>query len=133
MSKAEVEYSLEPYDSLMGSLEDYAELAIQYGYVTLFVAGFPLAPLLAFLSNLVEIRTDGWKLLHAHRCEEDASYVVIYSAYDVFHVDVCWVAQACSAIGSAGYRHLDEYFAADLHHISSHQCGHHLLHNGYIR
>lgn len=51
----------------MGSLEDYAELAIQYGYVTLFVAAFPLAPLLAYISNIVEIRTDGWKLLHAFR------------------------------------------------------------------
>ena len=67
MSPAEAEYSLESYDALMGSLEDYAELAIQYGYVTLFVAAFPLAPLFAFFSNIVEIRTDGWKLLHAYR------------------------------------------------------------------
>lgn len=44
-----------------------SELAIQYGYVTLFVSAFPLAPLLSLLSNVVEIRTDGWKLLHAYR------------------------------------------------------------------
>lgn len=67
ISKAEMEFSLETYDPLMGTLEDYAELAIQYGYVTLFVAAFPLAPFLAYVSNVVEIRTDGWKLLHAFR------------------------------------------------------------------
>jgi hypothetical protein len=42
-------------------------LAIQYGYVTLFVSAFPLAPFLSLFSNIVEIRTDGWKLLHAYR------------------------------------------------------------------
>lgn len=67
MSKAESQYTLEEYDAMMGAIDDYAELAIQYGYVTLFVAAFPIAPLLAFGSNIVEIRTDGWKLLHAYR------------------------------------------------------------------
>lgn len=34
-------------------------VAIQYGYVTLFVAAFPLTPLLALLNNFVEIRLVG--------------------------------------------------------------------------
>ncbi|XP_012874171.1 PREDICTED: anoctamin-6 [Dipodomys ordii] len=35
---------------------------IQFGFVTLFVASFPLAPLLALVNNILEIRVDGWKL-----------------------------------------------------------------------
>ena len=58
---------METYDPLMGALEDYAELIIQYGYVTLFVSAFPLAPLLALISNYVEIRMDGSKLLYNFR------------------------------------------------------------------
>ena len=85
---------METYDPLMGALEDYAELVIQvphthlpyyrlppslycgcvnsccrgqYGYVTLFVGAFPLAPLLALVSNYVEIRMDGYKLLRVFR------------------------------------------------------------------
>lgn len=36
---------------------------IQYGFTTIFVAAFPLAPLLALLSNLVEIRLDAIKMV----------------------------------------------------------------------
>ena len=36
---------------------------MQFGYVTLFSAAFPLAPMLAFLSNYVQIRLDAWKVL----------------------------------------------------------------------
>ncbi len=35
---------------------------IQFGFVTLFVASFPLAPLLALFNNLCEIRVDAWKI-----------------------------------------------------------------------
>lgn len=35
---------------------------IQFGFVTLFVASFPLAPLLALFNNMLEIRLDAWKL-----------------------------------------------------------------------
>lgn len=35
---------------------------IQFGFVTLFVASFPLAPLLALVNNMLEIRLDAWKL-----------------------------------------------------------------------
>lgn len=34
---------------------------IQYGFVTIFVAAFPLAPLLALLNNIFEIRLDAYK------------------------------------------------------------------------
>jgi anoctamin-10/anoctamin-7 len=40
-----------------------SELVIQFGYVTLFVVAFPLAPLIALFANIIEARVDGWKLV----------------------------------------------------------------------
>lgn len=40
---------------------------IQFGFVTLFVASFPLAPLLALVNNILEIRVDAWKLTTQYR------------------------------------------------------------------
>ena len=34
-------------------LHEYIEMIIQYGFVTLFVAVFPLAPLLALINNIL--------------------------------------------------------------------------------
>jgi anoctamin-10/anoctamin-7 len=67
LSPPEEEYIRQPYDIIKGPLKDYAELAIQFGYITLFVVALPSAPFLAFISNYVEIRTDGHKLLKFHQ------------------------------------------------------------------
>lgn len=38
-------------------------IVLQYGFVTLFVAAFPLAPLFALLNNIAEIRLDAFKMV----------------------------------------------------------------------
>ncbi|XP_064174667.1 anoctamin-6-like [Anguilla rostrata] len=57
----EQDYQLQPMGKL-GLFYEYLEMVIQFGFVTLFVASFPLAPLLALLNNLFEIRVDAWKI-----------------------------------------------------------------------
>ena len=42
-------------------------LVIQYGFVTIFVSAFPLAPLCALINNIFELRLDAKKLLVHHR------------------------------------------------------------------
>ncbi|XP_032741387.1 anoctamin-6 isoform X2 [Rattus rattus] len=57
----EQDYHLQPMGRL-GLFYEYLEMIIQFGFVTLFVASFPLAPLLALVNNILEIRVDAWKL-----------------------------------------------------------------------
>ncbi|XP_054289963.1 anoctamin-8-like isoform X2 [Macrosteles quadrilineatus] len=59
VSQAELESSLFKYD---GTFADHLEMFIQLGYVVLFSSAFPLAALCAFINNLVEIRSDAFKL-----------------------------------------------------------------------
>ena len=40
---------------------------IQYGFITLFVAAFPLAPLFALINNIIEIRLDAYKMVTTKR------------------------------------------------------------------
>ncbi|NXQ16830.1 ANO6 protein, partial [Peucedramus taeniatus] len=57
----EHDYHLQSIGKL-GLFYEYLEMVIQFGFVTLFVASFPLAPLLALINNMLEIRLDAWKL-----------------------------------------------------------------------
>uniref|UniRef100_A0A672N9E7 Anoctamin n=1 Tax=Sinocyclocheilus grahami TaxID=75366 RepID=A0A672N9E7_SINGR len=56
----DLDYDLEPYEGLS---PEYMEMVIQYGFVTLFVASFPLAPVFALLNNVIEIRLDAAKFV----------------------------------------------------------------------
>ena len=56
LTPAEREYALEEYDSMMSTFVNYAELAVQFGYATLFAAAFPLSPMMACLNAYIKIR-----------------------------------------------------------------------------
>ncbi|GMR38566.1 hypothetical protein PMAYCL1PPCAC_08761 [Pristionchus mayeri] len=58
----EEDYFLSPtYDQWL--FDEYLEMVIQFGFITLFVAAFPLAPLFALVNNIMEIRLDAYKFL----------------------------------------------------------------------
>lgn len=59
-SRWEEDYELIPNEGLF---EEYLEMVLQFGFITIFVAAFPLAPLFALLNNWVEIRLDAQKFV----------------------------------------------------------------------
>ena len=54
---------LDEYDQF----DDYMEIVIQLGYVTLFASAYPLASLISILANWVEIRSDCYKITNVCR------------------------------------------------------------------
>ena len=50
-------------DNVSQTLYYLSHRFFQYGFVTVFVAAFPLAPLLALVNNLLEIRLDAFKFV----------------------------------------------------------------------
>jgi len=64
LSGAEQQFEKDDYPN---TLEDMAEIIIQYGYVTLFVMCLPLIPMLALINNILEIKVDGVKLVRNSR------------------------------------------------------------------
>ena len=57
---------LDEYDQF----DDYMEIVIQLGYVTLFASAYPLASLISIVANWVEIRSDCFKLTNVCRRPE---------------------------------------------------------------
>ncbi|XP_076446692.1 anoctamin-7-like isoform X2 [Babylonia areolata] len=49
------------------TLDEYTEKIIQYGFLMLFATSFPLAPLLALLTNMIDLRVDAKRLLWWYR------------------------------------------------------------------
>ncbi|XP_076338167.1 anoctamin 1 isoform X2 [Tachypleus tridentatus] len=62
----ESDYSLLEWGS-NGLFFEYLEMVLQFGFVTIFVVAFPLAPLFALLNNLFEIRLDARKFITSFR------------------------------------------------------------------
>ena len=61
--RPEVEFLMDNYDVFQATLGDYAEVAIQFGYMAMFVTALPIAALFALISNIAEVKGDAWKLL----------------------------------------------------------------------
>ncbi|XP_067236680.1 anoctamin-5 [Chanodichthys erythropterus] len=59
-SRWEQDHDLQTFGQL-GLFYEYLEMVVQFGFITLFVASFPLAPLLALMNNILEVRVDAWK------------------------------------------------------------------------
>jgi len=64
LSAAEKQTFKQQYE---GTLEDYMELVVVFGYVTMFPIVFPLIALLAFFTTLIELRMDAVKMVRAYR------------------------------------------------------------------
>ncbi|XP_069474206.1 anoctamin-7 isoform X2 [Ambystoma mexicanum] len=60
ISSWERDYTLVPCEGLF---DEYLEMVIQFGFITIFVAACPLAPLFALINNWVEIRLDAHKFV----------------------------------------------------------------------
>lgn len=60
------DYKLLPWQ-FMSMFSEYLEMVIQYGFITLFVVAFPLAPFFALLNNVFEMRLDAKKFLLYYR------------------------------------------------------------------
>nr|XP_008286250.1 PREDICTED: anoctamin-7-like [Stegastes partitus] len=50
-----------------GLFDEYLETVLQFGFITIFVAACPLAPLFALINNWVEIRLDAHKFVTEYR------------------------------------------------------------------
>ncbi|CAD5217865.1 unnamed protein product [Bursaphelenchus xylophilus] len=62
----ERDYCLNPVSEQF-LFDEYLEMVIQFGFCTLFVCAFPLAPLFALLNNILEIRLDAFKFIVTQR------------------------------------------------------------------
>jgi len=63
VSPLEEELNREEYDSF----DDWLEMVIQFGYITLFASAFPLASAVSLLCNIVEVYSDAFKLKKVFR------------------------------------------------------------------
>ena len=96
ISTGEREYRMPVYDQMKGSIDDYSELAIQFGYMTFFLSALPVSAMLSFINNFVEIRTDAYKMLKNHQRPRPAGAQDIGSWGAIFAVitSICVVTNA---------------------------------------
>jgi len=97
LSQEEEESKLDQYD---GVFAEYQEMVVQFGYVTLFAAAFPLTAALALINNMIEIRSDAYKLLMATqrpapaRAADIGTWMVILDI-----IATCSIMTNCALVG----------------------------------
>ncbi|XP_042211226.1 anoctamin-10-like isoform X2 [Homarus americanus] len=64
ITQAKEEASLDPYED---AYDDYLEMFMQFGYVFLFSSVYPMAAFWAVLNNVLELKTDAFKLCRVYQ------------------------------------------------------------------
>lgn len=83
VSDAEEEFRRPRFENVF---QDYNELSVQFGFLSLFSAAFPIAPILALINNYIEVRSDGLKLLLSFRRPWPVGAEDIGSWYTIFDI-----------------------------------------------
>ncbi|PAA53559.1 hypothetical protein BOX15_Mlig000472g1, partial [Macrostomum lignano] len=102
------------------TIEEYMEKIIQFGYLLLFAASFPLAPLIALLTNLFDISTDAHRMLWNFR----RPVAMISQNIGIWHDIVEFmnvagvISNACLIAFTASWIRRDE-FAATYNNMTS--------------
>ena len=104
----------------------FVYIVVQYGFVTIFVAAFPLAPLCAWLNNIIEIRLDAHKFVQVFRrpVAERAQDIGAWFYLLRFVTNLCVVTNAfliaftSQFIDREVYNHLYENDEADRGFVS---------------
>ena len=73
ISEIEKTFAMPTYDVLMGPFQDYSSMIIHFGYMTMFVAAWPLTATLALFNSYAEMRISAFKLCHVYRRPEPRS------------------------------------------------------------
>jgi heme/copper-type cytochrome/quinol oxidase subunit 2 len=56
ISEIERLFMKEPYDVFLGTFTNFSEMAIQFGYTTMFISAFPLAASMSLVNNYIMLR-----------------------------------------------------------------------------
>lgn len=95
--QAGMESEMEEYN---GTMDDYLEMFLQFGYVFLFSSAFPLAALWALINNVTEIRSDAFKMVNIFQrpFAESASNIGAWQvAFEL--ISIMAVMTNCALIG----------------------------------
>ncbi|XP_008119479.1 anoctamin-10 isoform X1 [Anolis carolinensis] len=87
-------------DTYLGTFDDYLELFLQFGYVSLFSCVYPLAAVFAVLNNITEIYSDALKMCRIFKrpfAEPTANIGVWQVAFQT--MTIISVATNCALIG----------------------------------
>ncbi|KFP84885.1 Anoctamin-8, partial [Acanthisitta chloris] len=102
LTQAEVESCMTKYED---TFQDYQEMFIQFGYVVLFSSAFPLAAMCALVNNIIEIRSDAFKLCtglqrpFGQRVESIGQWQKVMEAMGVLAIVVnCYLIAQCGQL-----------------------------------
>jgi hypothetical protein len=67
LSPAECDFMKMPYNSIVDSIAMFADTAIQFGFMTMFVTALPISGFFTLLNNFIKVKLQIWGLLTLHQ------------------------------------------------------------------